>query len=1259
MDEVGKAFQRSKNLLEDALEGVLILNNENLIEFINKKGTDILGYPKEEVQGRRIFDFLTDIDQETLSFYLGSPNKNQVNIDKISFIKKNGDIIYLNFRLKPIIIRGNKTKKSIIYIEEKSVQIKNLKAELNKFQNIIEHIPETIYSSLPDDSSTTSFLSKKWEDWTGISVKKYYKDKDLWVKTIHPEDREETLRKYKQAVTNAEEFHLEYRVINKDTGNIVYIRDHGIPVKDSNDILIRYDGVMTNITDLVLTEKKLEKSEKKYRHLFENSPYTIGLLTLDGILLDVNQAANKLMSVHEGEDIIGKHYSEIYQLNKKNKFISRLIDQKFKALRDTEKPQEFEYPVYQTKGGVKWIHAYLTRYKMDDQELIQFILQDITNQKRTQKELQQSEKKFRHLFQNSPFAIGLFTFDGILLDINEAANDLMSAHTIDDLIGMHYRQILSINQKNKPLIDVFERGLRKLQKTREPLEFEFQIIQTKGKTLWLHIYASIFSLEGQELIQFILNDITERKRSEIQLKEAQDKFRTISKQNFVAIVILQDNLFKYFNDEFLRVVGYSREEVNNWTDLEFLKVIHPEDREFVKKQALKKQAGDKDVTQNYEFRGIKKNGEIYWAEIFSKTVNYNGKPADLIITLDITERIKTRKKLKESEKKYRHLFKYSPYAISLFTLDGVLLDVNEGINKFMSKHTKADIIGKHYREFWSFNKKNKPLIKIYDKAFQKLRNTREPLEFEFPIKQSLGGEVWVRIYSSILTIEDQILIQFILQDITERRKTRRELKESEIKYRTLFNNASDSILIHDLKAKILEANKTAINLLGYKRKELLNFSPEDYISQKYVSLIPRRIEEVRKKGQALFESEHITKQGNKIPMEVNLKLIEYNGQPAILNFSRDISDRKRAEKKLQESEEKFRTIAEQSVIGIAIYQREKVEYLNESFAKILEDPYTKLTNSSYNELLKLIHPDDKNKVLTYLRKREGASEETCNFICRIITESNKTKWIEFNSKPISYQNEKAILATIFDLTDQKKAEENLRRINKLKTELLSRTSHELKTPLVSIKGFTNLVLEMKKNEFSDDTIELIEEIKKGANRLELLIKDILDAAKLDFSKETLNKNEANLTKVIQSSIKSLTPLLKSRNLKLDVNIHEKLFLVFDKEKILQVLENLLSNAIKYTPSGGLIKIKTEIKENRCLVSVQDNGIGITPEEMPQLFTQFGKIEHYGSGLDVEIEGSGLGLFISKKIIDLHNGNIWAESEGRNKGSTFYFSLPVD
>ncbi|MBA7600856.1 Adaptive-response sensory-kinase SasA [subsurface metagenome] len=101
------------------------------------------------------------------------------------------------------------------------------------------------------------------------------------------------------------------------------------------------------------------------------------------------------------------------------------------------------------------------------------------------------------------------------------------------------------------------------------------------------------------------------------------------------------------------------------------------------------------------------------------------------------------------------------------------------------------------------------------------------------------------------------------------------------------------------------------------------------------------------------------------------------------------------------------------------------------------------------------------------------------------------------------------------------------------------------------------------------------------------------------------------------------------------------------------------NAIKYTPIGGTITIDSHQKNNHYIISIKDTGIGLTKKEIAQLFTQFGKIERYGQGWDVGIEGTGLGLYISKELIDLHNGKIWVESEGRNKGSTFFFSLPIE
>ncbi|MEJ2278465.1 MAG: HAMP domain-containing sensor histidine kinase [Candidatus Lokiarchaeota archaeon] len=234
--------------------------------------------------------------------------------------------------------------------------------------------------------------------------------------------------------------------------------------------------------------------------------------------------------------------------------------------------------------------------------------------------------------------------------------------------------------------------------------------------------------------------------------------------------------------------------------------------------------------------------------------------------------------------------------------------------------------------------------------------------------------------------------------------------------------------------------------------------------------------------------------------------------------------------------------------------------------------------------------------------------------------------------------------SLIDVTQQKKAENNLRKISKLKTELLRRTSHELKTPLVSIKGFSDLLIETKADKFDKETVEIVEEIRSGTERLEDLVQDILDAAILESNKVEITKNKENLSFLISYSIKTLEPIAKSRNQEIIVNIHDNLVTYFEKEKIFQVLQNLISNSIKYTPPNGIIRISTKIdkKNSSYIVAISDTGIGLDEEDKKQLFTQFGKIERYGSGLDIDIEGSGLGLYISKELIKLHGGKIWVE-----------------
>ena len=147
-----------------------------------------------------------------------------------------------------------------------------------------------------------------------------------------------------------------------------------------------------------------------------------------------------------------------------------------------------------------------------------------------------------------------------------------------------------------------------------------------------------------------------------------------------------------------------------------------------------------------------------------------------------------------------------------------------------------------------------------------------------------------------------------------------------------------------------------------------------------------------------------------------------------------------------------------------------------------------------------------------------------------------------------------------------------------------------------------------------------------------------------------------LIKLCSSELKGLSKL---RNHKINLNIPDRLIASFEKEQLHQVISNLLNNAIKFTPPYGRIEIKSEIKGRFIIISINDNGIGLIEEEKGRIFKQFGKVERFGQGYDVMSEGSGLGLYISKRIIELHGGEIWVESEGRNKGSTFYFSIPFD
>jgi len=365
--------------------------------------------------------------------------------------------------------------------------------------------------------------------------------------------------------------------------------------------------------------------------------------------------------------------------------------------------------------------------------------------------------------------------------------------------------------------------------------------------------------------------------------------------------------------------------------------------------------------------------------------------------------------------------------------------------------------------------------------------------------------------------------------------------------------------------------------------------------------------------------------------------------------------------KLIESEANYREIFDNANDLIAI--------LNDKFEHefINQHAYLKVLGYSEDEIIgkrpkDLIHPDDIKRAANAIKRGLLKGETKDEF--RIKHKDGHFVWLETIGKFFKDKDgEKKLLIISRDITDRKKMESKLKdqnveleKLSELKSELLRRATHELKTPLTAIKGYTGLLLESCNNQSNSEVMSNLENICEGCNRLEHIIQNIIESSKLKSSKVELKKTKENLSILIKSSIQELKELSDSRNHSIELNIEENLFVYIDKEQIHEVLTNLLRNAIIYTPPKGIITITTEIKNNFAIIAIKDTGIGFTTQEKKQVFQQFGKIKRDNLNLDLGMEGSGLGLYIAKKIVETHGGEIWVESEGRNKGSTFYFSL---
>ena len=230
----------------------------------------------------------------------------------------------------------------------------------------------------------------------------------------------------------------------------------------------------------------------------------------------------------------------------------------------------------------------------------------------------------------------------------------------------------------------------------------------------------------------------------------------------------------------------------------------------------------------------------------------------------------------------------------------------------------------------------------------------------------------------------------------------------------------------------------------------------------------------------------------------------------------------------------------------------------------------------------------------------------------------------------------------------------LSEANRLKAELISILAHEMRTPLTSVKGYSTALL-MEESNFGPETQrEFLQIIDEECDVLQSLIHDLLESSIIDAGLLRIEPQPVRLSRLAESVVNDVAHHAREHRLVHDFS-HDFPIVDADPQRILQVLRNLLDNAVKYSPDGGLIVVRGEVDEEEVVISVADQGVGIAPEDLNRLFEKFFRVK---SGLGRHVVGSGLGLPISRAIVESHGGRIWAESQV-GQGTTLYFTLPLE
>ena len=1002
-------------------------------------------------------------------------------------------------------------------------------------------------------------------------------------------------------------------------------------------------GATRDITARKIAEEALKESETRFRTVFEGTSMAIALVDRRGKPLGVNSAFSQMF---------GYSFEEFVKLNnlKYQHPDDAMVDAGLylELLNGRRDHYTADKRFIRKDGEILWGRQNLSVVRDAEGKPEYFIamIEDITERKKMEEEV----RRLSDAVKMSTDSIFIVDLEGRIVDANEAALKMFGATTKPDLIGKGVREIIASEDLEK----AFE-NIKKVLEEGQVKPVEYHMVRNDGIRILAEVGASALMEKSGEPTGFVAvaRDITERKKMEEELIRLSDAVRMSTES--IVITDVEGNIVDV-NEATLKLQG-----TQNKDDLVGLKpfdTIVPEDqvRAFTDLANVLEQGCAKEVQYHVMTRD---NRRLLVETNASLMKDRNGVPIGVVaVTRDITERNRMEEALRQSEEQFRALVDNALDAIVVINGDGVITYASPS-NERMLGYSLEQTIGMD--GFGFAHPEDMPGVVS---AFTKLiEEPDKSVSVGLRIRHNDGSWRIVEAVAQNL-VENEAVKGIVVnwRDITERKKAEEALRESEERLRRYFESVSDVIYSLNSEFKFVSISPSVERILGYKPEEMVgrNFQELNILTPDSLKRAFLDVMRVLGGEHVVSEGEFIAKNGQIIFGEINTTPLFSPEHEVIgmIGVARDITERKAMECALQQREQNYLILLESTHEAIVVVDAEtlKITYGNRR-ASIMFGFDPELRDGIGTNMLDLVHPDDREIVIEGFVEDLPKRERRKHYEVRGGTKDGREVLVSALATRIEFQGRVAVLLSMKDITERKKAEEEkqkmedrLRLAGRLAAvgELAAGVAHELNNPIAAVQGYAQLLA--AKKDVDESVKKDLDVIYREAQRAGKITKNLLSFARRHEPENRFISINETLEKTLELSAHQM----KINNIEIEVELAPDLpRTMADFYQMQQVFVNIINNAeqaMLESHGKGKLIVGTRKSGDMIQITFKDDGPGIAEENLKKIFDPFFTTKEVG-------KGTGLGLSICYGLVEAHNGRLYARSK-LGEGATFIVELPV-